>query len=284
MQEPKEKIIKEVQDRLDVCRLMADTISIMRNACGDKTPLTLHLDPHQDLLNYHDIQIISYLCHSCEVPLSLAIGGCEANRDLQELASLSAQIIQASCIESTFALSKLILSYDRIYNTLEVSKKPSITLSLNTPGCLICLDEILASSASSPISTLLIDRNALSVYSLDDGTIASMLEDSIQVKQARQRIKIGICGGISPGNVEHLCAVYKPDLVCTKMFIANALGLSSQTFSYNIISALLVLEARILELILLHRNAISSIITMRRNSLVSYIQASTINQIINAGE
>jgi len=214
----------------------------------------------------------------------LAIGGCEANRDLQELASLSAEIIQASCIESTFALSKLLLSYERIYNTLEVSKKPSITLSLNTPGCFICLDEILASSASSPISTLLIDRNALSIYSLDDEKIASMLKNSIQVTQTRQRIRVGICGGISPANVEHLCAVYKPDLVCTKMFIANAFGLSRQGTSFNIINALLVLEARILELILLHRNAISSRITMRKNNLVSYIQASTINQIINAVE
>lgn len=284
MQVPKEKIIKEVQDRLDVCRLISDTISAMRDTCGDKNPLTLHLDPHQDLLNYNDIQIISYLCHSCGVPLSLAIGGCEANRDLQELASLSAEIIQASCIESAFALSKLLLSYERIYNTLEVSKKPSITLSLNTPGCLICLDEILASSKSSPIRTLLIDRNALSLHSWDDETIASILANSIQLKQARGGIRLGICGGISPANVENLCAVYKPDLVCTKMFIASAFGLSSQTTSFNIISALLVLEARILELILLHRNAISSVITMRRNSIVSYIQASTINQIINAKE
>jgi len=50
MQVPKEKIIKEVQDRLDVCRLIADTISAMRDICGDKSPLTLHLDPHKDLL------------------------------------------------------------------------------------------------------------------------------------------------------------------------------------------------------------------------------------------
>jgi len=284
MQEPKKKIIKEVQDRLDVCRLIADTVTVMRNACGKEHPLALHLDPHQDLLSYHDIQIIAYLCFSCEIPLSLAIGGCEANRDLQELASLNADTIQASSIESAFALSKLLLSYDRIYNTLEVSKKPGITLSLNTPGCFACLDEILALSEDAPISALLIDRNALSHYSLDDEAIVSLLESSIQINQVKERIKIGICGGISPANVKHLCEVYKPNLVCTKMFISDPEGLSVKANSYDILSALLILEARILELILQHRNAISSIITMRRNSLISYIQAVTISQTINSGE
>jgi len=256
----------------------------MKELCGDNNPLTLHLDPHQDILNYNDIQIIAYLCHSCEVPLSLSIGGCEANRDLQELASLSASVIQASCIESSFALSKLLLSYNRIYNTLEVSKKPSITLSLNTPGCFACLGEILSSSDSSPIRTLLIDRNALSLYSLDDASIMSRLETSIQGNQTTQRIKIGICGGISPANVDNLREVYKPDFICTKMFMANVSGVSEQTTSSSIISALLVLEARILELILLHRRAISSVIIGRKESLVSYIQASTINQILKEGE
>jgi len=283
MQEPKKRILEEVQDRLDACRLVADTVTIMRNACGEKNPLALHLDPHQDLLSYHDIQIISYLCLSCGIPLSLAIGGCEANRDLQELASLNAATIQVSSIESSFALSKLLSSYERIYNTLEVSEKPGITLRMNTPGSFTCLDEILTSSENPPISTLLIDRNALSHYSLNDEAILSLLDSSSQIKKAKERIRIGICGGISPANVEHLCTVYKPSLVCTKMFISNSNGLLIKPDSYNIISTLLILEARILELILQHRNAISSIITTRRDRLICYIQAVTINHTINQG-
>ena len=284
MQEPKKEIINEVQDRLDVCKLITDTVTVMRNASGKKNPLALHLNPHQDLLSYHDIQIISYLCFSCEIPLSLAIGGCEANRDLQELASLNAATIQASSIESAFALSKLLLSYERIYNTLEVSKKPGIALMLNTPGCFTCLDEILAFSENTPISTLLIDRNALSHYSLNDEEIVTLLENSIQVNHAKEKVKIGICGGITPANIENLCAVYKPNLICTKMFISNSEGFSTKASPCNLISTLLILEARILELILQHRNAISSVITTRRKNLISYIQAVTINQTITSVE
>jgi hypothetical protein len=284
MQEPKQRIAKEVQERLEVCKLISDTTTVLRKTCSDKVPLTLHLDPHKDVLNYNDIQIISYLCHSCEIPLSLAIGGCEANRDLQELASLSAANIQASCIESSFALIKLLSSYERIYNTLEVQQKPSITLVLNTPGCFTCLGEIVALSANTPIHALLIDRNALSFYSLNDKEILSMLEESIPHTEVSQNLKIGICGGISPDSVKHICSFFKPDLLCTKMFIVKASGLSNYASTPEIISALLVLEIRILDLILLHRSAASSAITSRRDSLVRFMQASTINQIIGSGE
>jgi len=284
MQEPKQKIAKEVQDRLEVCKLISDTLAVLRKDCSNKDPLTLHLDPHKDILNYNDIQIISYLCHSCGIPLSLAIGGCEANRDLQELASLSAANIQASCIESSFALTKLLSSYERIYNTLDVQQKPSISLVLNTPGCFTCLGEILALSANTPINTLLIDRNALSSYSLNDKEIVSMVEDSMPRTHAGHKLEIGICGGISPDSVKQICSVFKPDLLCTKMFIVKASSLSIYASTPEIISALLVLEIRILDLILLHRSAVSSAITSRRDSLVRFIQASTINQVIHSRE
>lgn len=114
--------------------------------------------------------------------------------------------------------------------------------------------------------------------------IATILKESIQQADASQKIKIGICGGISPDRVKHICAIFKPDLLCTKMFIAKAAGLIDNPNTPYIINALLVLEIRILDLILMHRSAVSSIITSRKDSLVRFIQATTVNHLVDAGE
>ena len=279
MQQPKEKIAKEVEDRLEICQLIHDTNTVFKNACNNVKPLALHLDPHADLIEYSDIQIISYLCHSSGIPLSLAIGGCEANRDLQELASLNAATIQVPCIESFFALNKFITSYNKIYDVLEVPKRPKITLVINTPGSFECLDEILSSTASSSFQTLLVDRNALASFSIDDQAIVLMLDTLRNVEKA-STISTGICGGISPLNVKKICNTFSPNYVCTKMFVADAAAFTDK-HSASLLSALLILEARVIDLVLRHRESMYSLMTKRRNSLVNYIQASVICQVID---
>lgn len=277
MKQPKEKITKEVEDRLEVCQLIHDTNTVFKNTCNNASPLALHLDPHADLMEYSDIQIISYLCHSSGIPLSLAIGGCEANRDLQELASLNAATIQVPCIESYFALSKFIASYNKIYDVLEVPKRPKMTLVINTPGSFKCLEEILSSAASSSIQTLLIDRNALASFSIDDHAIVLML-DSLRNVGKEANISTGICGGISPLNVMNIRTTFNPNYISTKMFMADATAFTDN-YSASLLSALLVLEARVIDLVLMHRSSMSSLLAKRRNSLISYIQASVVRQL-----
>ena len=277
MQQPKEKITKEVEDRLEVCQLIHDTNTVFKNTCNNANPLALHLDPHADLMEYSDIQIISYLCHSSGIPLSLAIGGCEANRDLQELASLNAATIQVPCIESYFALKKFITSYNKIYDVLEVPKRPKMTLAINTPGSFKCLEEILSSSASSSIQKLLIDRNALASFFIDDHAILLMLDGLRNVVKSAN-ISIGICGGISPLNIMKIRTTFNPNYISTKMFIADAAAFTDN-YSASLLSALLVLEARVIDLVLRHRYSMSSLLTKRRKSLINYIQASVVRQL-----
>jgi hypothetical protein len=277
MQQPKEKITKEVEDRLEVCQLIHDTNIVFKNACNNASPFALHLDPHADLMEYSDIQIISYLCHSSGIPLSLAIGGCEANRDLQELASLNVATIQVPCIESCFALNKFIASYNKIYDVLEVPRRPEMTLLINTPGSFECLGEIFSSTAGSLIQTLLIDRNALATFSIDDDAIVLMLNNLRNVDKESNTL-IGICGGISPLNVEKICRTFNPNYISTKMFTADAAAFTDN-FSASLVSGLLVLEARVIDLILRHRNSMSTLMIKRRHSLINYIQASVVRQL-----
>lgn len=282
LQQSGEDIAKDVQSRLDISSLMSEIRSIAEGESPNKFPLSLHLDPHSDLLNYSDVQIVSYLCHVNNVTLSLSVGGCEANRDLQELASLSVGFIQASCIESTFALNKLVLSYKKIYDILQV-QKPGITLLINTPGSFYSMIDILRSEDISYVSSLLIDRNALISHSIDDNLIKSMLSKSKEVNSQSENVKHGICGGITPINVANLANLYKPDYISTKMFAADAsLFLDEQERSSNLLGSFLVLESRVLEFILNFRQSTSSLIRHRKNNLINYTQASAVHRLLNS--
>ena len=71
---------------------------------------------------------------------------------------------------------------------------------------------------------------------------------------------------------------FNPNYISTKMFIADAAAFTDNN-SASLLSALLVLETRVIDLVLRHRDSMASLLTKRKNSLINYIQASVIRQL-----
>lgn len=274
MRIPRQTIDHDVRTKLEVSRLLETIRDLLANELGVETGFILHLDIHKDLLGYSDIQLVSYLCHSHGIPLSLSLGGCEANRDLEELASLNAEHLQLSSLESSFAYSKFRNSYDRVYNILQTPRKVSVGLLLNTPQSIRALPSILDEDVSRLIKTIVIDRNSLSRYYDDDHAIQlSILHATSSLDNLP---KVGLCGGLSPSSSWQLSKLYQPSYLLTKMFRLKLSPDLCRDKIATIISAFLVLEVRVLDLIISHRLAMSRMITNRKDHLQQYIQLSTL--------
>jgi len=277
MNTPRDLISEKINARLDLSQLLSEIYALLKDQMDTSEAFYLHIDMHKDLLSYNDMQIISYLCHSNNIPLSCSIGGCEANRDLQELASLNVYDIQVSCIESLFSFEKFRKSYDRIYSALQTTQKPGVSLLLNTPGCLSSLSRLLKNETGRIVERIIIDRNALSNYFSSEREIQSICVDVLAEQEPKPGI--GVCGGISPENVVEIYNLFAPHYIFTKMFAINTRKLRIDKLP-KIILAFLVLEARVIELLIQYKSATSSIISDRRSHLINYVQAFCVNELL----
>lgn len=87
---------------------------------------------------------------TCNVPLTLKIGGCEAVKDLYEARQFGARYIVAPMIESSYALSKFVDTVTKVYPADELGEVDFL-FNIETIQAFNSFDSILATALSSPV-------------------------------------------------------------------------------------------------------------------------------------
>ena len=253
-------------------------LSCISDSYNSDSGISLHVDPQVDIYTYTDLQLISFFCSTINLPVSYTLGGCEALRDLMEIASLAACTVQVSEVDSIYAFKKLYSCFSQVYDEGSHLPTPSLTLSVTTPHGLEILPEILSLDEARLINTILLDRNSLHYFGLSDVTISKSI--SIFRETCTHSPHLAICGAIDH-KVSNVVSTYAPDYVFTKMFRVRAHPSypAARLTLDEVITMLLFLESNMLSYILSARDAISNHIRSRREHLHQFLLSSQICNI-----
>ncbi len=237
--------------------------------------LILHVDPHTDFLSYQDLQYLSFLCEANNLSMSSSIGGCEANRDLYELASLKVSSIQVPAVESIFSLKKFVESYNHTYSNPLSSRNPSVQFyPISQSSLLLLLEASDIRNMSCPTS-LVIDRNLFLNHFPDDTSLNDFIKRSFSKKTSA--LPYTICGGIEQSKALQILSIYDCDRVSTKMFSVNIASMKAKELLPDLVSALLILEMQVVDLLIKSRSIVTQRLSERLSELINYSQYSMLN-------
>jgi hypothetical protein len=90
------------------------------------------------------------ITRTCNVPLTLKIGGCEAVKDLYEARQFGARYIVAPMIESSYALKKFVDTVLKVYPNDEL-QEVDFLFNVETIQAYNFIDEILQVALASPV-------------------------------------------------------------------------------------------------------------------------------------
>jgi hypothetical protein len=265
--------------QLDIAALVPAIYSTFFVESFSLESLCLYVDPHTDFLSYQDLQYLSFLCEANNLSLSSSIGGCEANRDLYELASLKVSSIQVTAVESTFSLKKFIDSYNHTYANPLSCSNPSVQFyPISKSSLLFLLESSNIRSMPCPAS-LVIDRNLLLNYFPDDTSLIDFINHSLS--KSAMTLPYTVCGGIEQSEVLRLLDMYDCKRISTKMFNVNISSLKSKELLPDLIPALLILEMQVINLLIKSRSITSNRLSDRFSQLINYSQYSMLklNQV-----
>lgn len=261
--------------QLDIATLIPAIYSTFFVDSIPSESLRLHIDPHADLLSYQDLQYLSFLCEANNLSLSSTIGGCEANRDLYELASLNVSSIQVPAVESSFSLKKFIDSYNHTYAHPLSSRNPSVQFYPISQSSLLLLLESIDIQNIPCSTSLVIDRNLFLNYFSDDTSLVEFINNSFS--KLSLSLPFTVCGGIEKSKVLRILNIYNCDRISTKMFSVNVFSMKNKEMLPDLISALLILEMQIVDLLIKSRSIVTRRLSDRLSQLINYSQYSMLN-------
>ena len=272
-----ERILSDVLHSLDLNYLIKSIIDKYIDKGSSLSSITLHADPHSDLLSYEDLQYLSFLCEGNNLSLSSTIGVCEANRDLYELASLNVSSIQVPSVESSFAFNKFKTSYSHVYNTPISRVNPSVDFHALSPSALTALINTIKESPFS--QSIIIDRNTLLKYFKEEDEYLSIFIKDLS--KSNHNISLTLCGGIEPRNANKLISIYNCQFLSTRMFRVRLSTVKPITLLPSLLSDLLILEVQVLNAMLNNRSFAGNRLSSRLSSIVNYAQYSMLSLPVN---
>jgi len=265
--------------QLDITTLVPAIYNTFFSESSQLDSLSLHADPHTDFLSYQDLQNLSFLCEANNLSLSSTIGGCEANRDLYELASLKVSSIQVPAVESVFSLKKFIDSYNHTYANPLSGSNPSVQFYPMSPSSLFALLETSHIQNISCPKSLIIDRNLFLTYFPDDTSLSNYINQSFS--KTASVLPCTICGGIEQSKALDILNIYNCERISTKMFSVKVSSIKNVDLLPELVSALLILEMQVVDLLIKSRSIVTNQLSKRLSELINYSQYSMLklNQI-----
>lgn len=195
-----------------------------------------------------DLIEMRLLSISCEVPLFVKIGGCEARTDINNCKTYLVDGIVGPMIESNFALEKFIRS------SQEVGFCGKKFINIETKTCMQNLDKVINSPSSTSLDGLTIGRSDLAAsYGLTKKSVDSPELHSV-IEQALAAIKdkgfITTMGGnVTNSSEKNVRSLYEKGLL-DKIETRNIIIKLTPDITNNLTKAIneaLFLETLILE-------------------------------------
>ena len=180
---------------------------------------------------------------SCDVPLTLKIGGCEAVKDLFEARQFGAKYIVAPMIESSYALKKYISTITKVYPIDELDESEFL-YNIETIQAFKSFDDIFrVASNSSYISGAVFGRTDFSGSlgikgDVKNEQVTSAIE-SIALQLSNSDLDLVVGGAISIASLPELKRISKHKLTRfeTRKVVFNASHLTDSNLSDSLLDA-----------------------------------------------
>ncbi len=166
-----------------------------------------------------ELAVLSQLCCTNSIPLTLKIGGPAAQRDMYEAFQLGADTILVPMVESPFALDSCVQTFEqlsKIFSGLNV--KPKLSINIETRHSLQNLDLLLRSIKEHhyPISNLVIGRtdlsNSLDIADVNSSEISD-ISKHILLQTSINNINVTLGGNITSKSYDFIQSVQSENLV-----------------------------------------------------------------------
>lgn len=183
------------------------------------------------------------ITRSCNVPLTLKIGGCEAVKDLYEARQFGARYIVAPMIESRYALEKFIDTIRKVYPSEEV-KEVDFLYNLETIQSFNLFEDILSTALSSQaIAGIVFGRTDYSGSlgikgDVQNEKVTSAIE-TVSNRLRKTAIDLVVGGAVSISSLPELkrIAVNKLDRFETRKVVFDAKMLSDEKLKDSLLDA-----------------------------------------------
>ena len=137
---------------------MLDILKELKNDCG---VIGIKSEFEAEGIRLTEMIALNEIIHRADSEVYLKIGGCEAVSDLEMSKIYGAKGIIAPMIESDFALSKFIHSFEKVYGTSQIRDR-ELFINMETKQSFENFDVILGSPFAKPLEGVVIGRVDLS--------------------------------------------------------------------------------------------------------------------------
>jgi hypothetical protein len=181
---------------------------------------------------------------TCNVPLTLKIGGCEAVKDLHEARQFGARYVVAPMIESSYALKKYVDAIYKVYSPDEL-EETNFLFNMETIQAYKVFDDILKIALSNPVITGVVFgrtdfSGSLGIQGdIQNERVTTAIEDiAMRVKNTRLDLVVG--GAITISSMPELLRIASHKLTRfeTRKVVFDASKLNDQNLSDSLLDAI----------------------------------------------